>query len=301
MLLIHYNSLKALNSVKNNYSYIQNSFQKKSMSGSASQAAATISKVFLKDPKNGAIIAGVGGAAFCAKMGVEYSKDDNKSDIKKLILEKHGDKLSADQIMQFIKEPQGISEIFSDLFKKPTQTLLNSGADKAAEAIDCLSPEDLVSKRLNQLQNEAQESKGFGEPLLRIDTDEVEQVSDIVSNNGDAGSIITKDILGSPLEFNFNSFIEVLGPFIFLEFCFFLIVSFYIYKSYFLPFYSEWVKKEFSSVFTTKFIKFLFITNIFSIFFIIFLTDYSYGLFKLMLKKEEVTMLIIEQILKRMN
>lgn len=55
MLLIHYNSRKALNSVKNNYSYIQNSFQKKSMSGSSSQAAATISKVFLKDPKYGAI------------------------------------------------------------------------------------------------------------------------------------------------------------------------------------------------------------------------------------------------------
>ena len=64
MLLIHYNSRKALNSVKNNYSYIQNSFQKKSMSGSASQAAATISKVFLKDPKCGAIIAGVGGGRF---------------------------------------------------------------------------------------------------------------------------------------------------------------------------------------------------------------------------------------------
>ena len=55
----------------------------------------------------------------------------------------------------------------------------------------------------------------------------------------ESGSIIPKDILGSPSEWDFYSFIEFLGPFIFLEFCFFLIASLYIYKSSFLPFYSE--------------------------------------------------------------
>ena len=94
---------------------------------------------------------------------------------------------------------------------------------------------------------------------------------------------------------------ESLGPFIFLEFCFFLIASLYIYKSYFLPFHSEWVKKEFSLAFATKFIKFLFITNVFSIFFIIFLINYSYGLFNLILLHDDVTREFIIQIIKRLD
>ena len=147
------------------------------------------------------------------------------------------------------------------------------------------------------------QKRQLGSNSLSKDPKAVELASDVFPKEQieEAGSIIPKDILGSPSEWDFYSFIESLGPFIFLEFCFFLIASLYIYKSYFLPFHSEWVKKEFSLAFATKFIKFLFITNVFSIFFIIFLTNYSYGLFELILLKEEVIMLIIDQIFKRMN
>ena len=201
--------------------------------------------------------------------------------------------------MEFHKDPGGPF----DIFKEPAQTLLKAVANKAAVVIESVPPEGLLPKRLQQLQKEAQETKCSNEPLLRISSDEVAQVSDVVSNDqtGEVGSTIPKDILGSPSEWNFYSSIESLGPFIFLEFCFFLIASLYIYKRYFLPFHSEWVKKEFSLAFATKFIKFLFITNVFSIFSIIFLINYSYGLFELILLKEELIMVIIDLIFKRMN
>ena len=57
-----------------------------------------------------------------------------------------------------------------------------------------------VKKNYSYIQNSFQKKSMSGFASKAVD--EVEQVSDIVSNNGDAGSIITKDILGSPLEFN---------------------------------------------------------------------------------------------------
>ena len=146
------------------------------------------------------------------------------------------------------------------------------------------------------------ESKVSGE-LFRVSSDDVNSVSDSVQGiqREAGGSIISKSFLESPLEWNFSSFIESFGPFIFLEFCFFLIALFYIYRNYFLPFSSEWVKKEFSLAFVTKFIKFLVITNIFSIFFLVFLINYSYGLFNLIVLHDELTKEFIIQILKRLD
>ena len=64
---------------------------------------------------------------------------------------------------------------------------------------------------------------------------------------------------------------------------------------------SEWLKKEFSLAFATKLIKFLAITNTLSIFFLIFLFNYSYGLFNLIVLHDELTKEFIIQILKRLD
>ena len=107
--------------------------------------------------------------------------------------------------MEFHKDPGGPF----DIFKEPAQTLLKAVANKAAVVIESVPPEGLLlkrllPKRLQQLQKEAQETKCSNEPLLRISSDEVAQVSDVVSNDqtGEVGSIIPKDILGSPSEWN---------------------------------------------------------------------------------------------------
>jgi len=161
---------------------------------------------------------------------------------------------------------------------------------------------NLSKKKMSCTAGKAAEFKGSGE-LFRISSDEVNSVSDSLQGiqTEAEGSIIPNNFLESPLEWHFSSFIESLGPFIFLEFCFFLIALFYIYKKYFLPFSSEWLKKEFSLAFATKLIKFLAITNTLSIFFLIFLFNYSYGLFNLIVLHDELTKEFIIQILKRLD